>query len=194
MSKRMAAGLVIVMAISVVFSSGCATVLSGPNQKVNITSSPPGAKVYVDGKPLIAEFYPEVDEEGRRYREILRWTDRRYEYADETATPDTDGKTPIEANLSRRKIQTVRLELGGYEPYELTVTRGFNAITLGNIIIGGGIGIAIDAMTGAIFTLQPSTVAAHLDARQAKNTDNLDLVFVFGKGFEGDQIGQLTPQ
>ena len=40
----------ILLVFVALFSSGCATIVSGTNQKVSVTSQPPGAKVTADGK------------------------------------------------------------------------------------------------------------------------------------------------
>lgn len=41
------------------------------------------------------------------------------------------GKTPLQTKLKRNKKHLVQIELEGYQPYEVTLTRKFNAWYLG---------------------------------------------------------------
>lgn len=70
------------------------------------------------------------------------------------------GKTPYVAKLERKTEHTVKIELAGYKPYETTLTRKFNAWYIGNIFIGGLIGLVVDAATGSIYNLSPNQVNA----------------------------------
>jgi len=44
----------------------------------------------------------------------------------------------------------------GYEPCVVKVKKGFNAATLGNAIAGGGIGLAIDVLSGIVVSTKDS--------------------------------------
>ena len=44
----------------------------------------------------------------------------------------------------------------GYEPCVVKVKKGFNAATLGNAIAGGGIGLAIDVLSGSVVSTKDS--------------------------------------
>ncbi|MES2596921.1 MAG: PEGA domain-containing protein [Verrucomicrobiota bacterium] len=68
--------------------------------------------------------------------------------------------TPAEADLVRRSSHQIELELKGYAPYITTLTPSFNPVALGNILIGGLIGIACDSSTGAINKFSPGKVDA----------------------------------
>ncbi|MBE9469136.1 MAG: PEGA domain-containing protein [Bacteroidetes bacterium] len=73
------------------------------------------------------------------------------------------GITPITTRLSRKfKTQLVKIELDGFKPYEVNITREFNAWFIGNIFIGGIIGIIIDAADGAMYKLTPTQINAVL--------------------------------
>ena len=53
--------------------------------------------------------------------------------------------------------------MDGYRPYNITLRQTFNAWYLGNILFGGFVGLIIDHITGAIFTLTPDRVYADFD-------------------------------
>ena len=61
------------------------------------------------------------------------------------------GQTPLTVKLPRNANNRIRIELEGYEPYEIVTTKGFNPATLGNILIGGATGMLIDLATGGIY-------------------------------------------
>lgn len=69
------------------------------------------------------------------------------------------GVTPMVKLLKRNQIHILKLELEGYKNYETVLERKFNAWYLGNILIGGIIGLIIDPITGAIYRLEPGSVA-----------------------------------
>ena len=66
------------------------------------------------------------------------------------------GQTPVTAVVSRWGFHRVRIELAGYEPYEVKLEKTYNGDATGNIFIGGGL-IVIDALTGAIFNQDVSS-------------------------------------
>jgi hypothetical protein len=72
------------------------------------------------------------------------------------------GNTPLTENLSTKKIHTVKMELVGYHPYEMTLTKKTNSWVWGNIIFGGFIGLGVDAITGGLYRLTPEQVNADL--------------------------------
>jgi len=106
------------------FLAGCATVLTGFNQNVDINSNPVKARVTVNDQ----------------YK----------------------GETPLTVRLRRNKNNVVRIELDGYEPYEIVTKKGFNAVSLGNIMIGGAVGMLVDLATGGIFTVNPDLIYAKM--------------------------------
>ena len=72
------------------------------------------------------------------------------------------GKTPVTLDLKRNKSHRIRIELDGYQPYGVALKKRVNAWVLGNIIFGGIIGLVIDAVDGAIYTIKPDTIQAIL--------------------------------
>lgn len=72
------------------------------------------------------------------------------------------GKTPLRISLSRSSPHSVRVELPGYEPYIAEFSRTANAMTAGNLVIGGPLGFGIDCLSGAVYQLTPTQIHAHL--------------------------------
>lgn len=72
------------------------------------------------------------------------------------------GTTPIVADLKRKETHIVRVTLAGYEPYEVGLTRSVSGWVWGNIVFGGIIGLAVDAITGGLYKLSPEQLEAEL--------------------------------
>ncbi|MGE0552568.1 MAG: PEGA domain-containing protein [Gemmatimonadales bacterium] len=70
------------------------------------------------------------------------------------------GRTPLVADLKRKDKHVVRIELDGYLPYEVALARGTSGWVWGNIVFGGLIGLAVDAITGGLYQLEPREVSA----------------------------------
>ena len=65
------------------------------------------------------------------------------------------GKTPVTIPIPRSTSKpTILFELAGYEPAEVTLARTMSGTTAGNLILGGIIGVAFDAMTGKRLFIQ----------------------------------------
>lgn len=73
------------------------------------------------------------------------------------------GKTPFKTKLKRKHNHVVRLELDGYQPYEVELKRKFNAWIIGNAMIGGAVGVIVDLATGSFYYLSPKEVSAELE-------------------------------
>ena len=80
------------------------------------------------------------------------------------------GLTPLTEDLSTKDIHTVKMVLAGYHPYEMTLTKKTNSWIWGNIILGGFIGLGVDAITGALYKLTPEQVNADLKAKGLSST------------------------
>lgn len=105
------------------------------------------------------------------------------------------GKTPFQTKLKRNKKHLVQIELEGYQPYEVTLTRKFNAWYLGNILIGGAVGIIVDSVTGAMFYLSPKEIEAELQSGTVLKKDKGGEIYIgvaLTPNPEWQQIGQLT--
>ena len=54
------------------------------------------------------------------------------------------GNTPVFAKLTRKDNHIVRIELPGYQPLDLTLTRSVSGWVWGNVAAGGFIGLAVE--------------------------------------------------
>jgi PEGA domain len=77
------------------------------------------------------------------------------------------GQTPVVVKLARKEKHVVRMELDGYQPFEAALTRGTSGWVWGNIVFGGVIGLAVDAMSGGLYQINENSVAAQLQAANA---------------------------
>lgn len=131
--------------LSFLIISGCATILNGSKQDVQINSDPSGAKVYVNNT--------------------------------------YQGETPLTKSMERKSENIeIKIKLDGYKTYSLNLRRNFNGTTLVNIVLGGIIGIGIDAATGAMYKLDPSTVRADLEEKnEGFGSINEDGTYIYVK-------------
>lgn len=88
------------------------------------------------------------------------------------------GQTPVVADLKRKDQHTIRLDLDGYNPYELRMSRGTSGWVWGNIVFGGVIGLAVDAITGGMYKLKPEDINATLSPGTASVDRQGDLLVV----------------
>lgn len=74
--------------------------------------------------------------------------------------------TPCTFQISRKQEFIAHFELDGYEPQQIPVktevSGGGAAGMAGNLIIGGVVGIVVDASTGATMDHTPNPVYAHM--------------------------------
>jgi hypothetical protein len=71
-------------------------------------------------------------------------------------------QTPGELTLERKSTYDVRFEKDGYLPASSRIGQRSNGMVLGNILIGGLIGLAIDSSSGAAYYLEPEKVSVTL--------------------------------
>lgn len=104
------------------------------------------------------------------------------------------GKTPLVAELSRDTDHRIRIELEGYTPYEMILTRHVSGWILGNILFGGLIGIIIDAADGAIYNLKPEAISANLakNASVSSHRSGLYIVVALHPDTRGAMIGHMN--
>jgi len=103
------------------------------------------------------------------------------------------GKTPIEKKLKRNQEYQVLLKLEGYQPYETLLSKKFNAWYLGNILLGGVIGLIIDPITGAMYKLTPEELHANLANSTAFKTVGKDIYLAISLEIDPDweKVAQL---
>ena len=88
------------------------------------------------------------------------------------------GKTPIVVDLKRKEHHIVKIELPGYLPYETAFTRSTSGWVWGNLVLGGLIGLAIDAMAGGLYKLTPTEINAVLVANQQGHLYRDDVLYI----------------
>lgn len=88
------------------------------------------------------------------------------------------GKTPLVVELKRKEHHIVKIELPGYLPYETAFTRSTSGWVWGNLVLGGLIGLAIDAMAGGLYKLTPTEINAVLVANQQGHLYRDDVLYI----------------
>ena len=91
----------------------------------------------------------------------------------------------------------MRMELAGYQPYETTVTHSVSGWVWGNIVIGGLIGLAVDAISGGLYKLTPEQVSATMltkSASLARTPDGLYVAVVMTPEPGWQKVGQLQSE
>ena len=113
-----------------------------------------------------------------------------------TVDNQTGALTPYVAKLSRKNNHVIHLEAPGYAPADLTLTHSVSGWVWGNIVFGGLIGLAVDAISGGLYKLNPeqlTTTLATEHARVAPTPDGVYVVLVREAPREWLKVGQLTP-
>jgi hypothetical protein len=145
--------------------SGCASIIHGGNQIVDITSQPTGAMVTIDGK-----------EYGRTPQAISL---RR--------------KGRLKGELAPKKEYAVKIAVEGYLPYEMKLKRELDAWFFGNLLFGGVIGMIIDAADGAMYKLTPNQIIAQMGPATASTMtkDGIYIAVTLKADPSWEKIGQL---
>jgi hypothetical protein len=74
------------------------------------------------------------------------------------------GSTPATARLKRSDSYHILIEMPGYTTYEITMNRKISNWFWASILAGGVIGVAVDALSGCMYRLDPETVIAALQS------------------------------
>jgi hypothetical protein len=103
------------------------------------------------------------------------------------------GKTPFEIKLARISEHSVMLKLDGYQTYQTRLTKSFNGWYIGNILIGGIIGLIIDPITGAMYNLTPDQVNAQMNKGTAFKSNGKDVNVAIALNIDPTwkKVGQL---
>ena len=126
----------------------CATIVGEKTQLISIGTNPQEAKVSI------------TDEKGN---EVFK------------------GKTPTTVILEKAdgtyfggKDYALKVERDGYEPHIVTIRSEPNGWYIaGNLVFGGLIGwLIVDPLTGAMWTLSPSTIQINLETRSEKTSNS----------------------
>jgi hypothetical protein len=87
------------------------------------------------------------------------------------------GDSPAIVKLPRKHSYTITVQAGGYASQTMVITKKFNAWFVGNILFGGIPGGVVDAITGAMWNLEPSVLAVTLERTAAESGKGLEVVF-----------------
>lgn len=158
---------IITIGLLALIISGCASIIHGPTQMVNFMSQPVGATISIDGK-----------EYGKTPRSIeLRRKGRK------------------KGDRSKKKQFDVKIALDGYFPYEVKLNREMDGWLLGNLLIGGLIGIIIDASNGSMYKLTPDQVIAQMKSNSTamikSEDDRIYLAVTMKIDSNWEKVGQL---
>jgi hypothetical protein len=88
------------------------------------------------------------------------------------------GTTPAVVELDRKHPHIVKIELAGYQPFEATITRSVSGWVWGNIVFGGLIGLAVDAISGGLYKLSPEQMHAVLSKEGVGLLRKKDAIYV----------------
>lgn len=97
--------------------------------------------------------------------------------------------------MNRKDNHSVIIELDGYYPYEITLTKQFSGWVFGNLLFGGIVGIAIDAISGGIYKLTPDQLHAELNGNfiAHKEVKDSHILVVLEPQPSWEKIGNLLP-
>jgi len=141
---------------------GCATITRGVEEVFVVESNPVGAKVtLVYDEPVVLSV--EDNKEG------AEGTDIGYDEGEKTTITleKLEGFTPATFKIPRRGSFVVTIEKKGYQPVtthvETQMAAHGGAALAGNICLGGCLGAAVDAGSGATLEHIPSKVSVKLE-------------------------------
>jgi uncharacterized protein YceK len=106
----------------------------------------------------------------------------------------TQGTTPFVAKLSRKDNHIIHIAADGYAPADLTLTHSTSGWVWGNLLFGGIIGLAVDAISGGLYKLTPeqlNTTLAKQSASVAPTKDGFYVVLVPAAEQGWLKVGQL---
>lgn len=107
------------------------------------------------------------------------------------------GTTPALVTLNRDKAYTVKIELDGYKPYNAQLHPTLSGWVFGNILFGGVVGVAVDAVTGSMYKLEPNQLNACLASDESrviahmKQAEDCQVMVVTQADPAWERIGEL---
>ena len=96
-----------------------------------------------------------------------------------TVDGETKGKTPAMIDLKRKNSHKITIAMEGYQPYEIATTKKVSGWVWGNILFGGLIGLAVDAISGGLYNIEPEIIQAQLiksETNISSTTQGIDTI------------------
>ena len=148
-------------------ASACATVTRGVEEVFVVETNPVGAKVtLLYDEPVV--LYVADKKEGSQGGDIGIDESER----ETIVLTKLEGITPATFKIPRRGAFTVRIEKEGYNPVitrvETQMSTAGGAGLAGNICLGGCLGAAVDAGSGATLEHVPSKVSVTLEKAECQ--------------------------
>jgi len=106
------------------------------------------------------------------------------------------GVTPCTLELKRTGDYSIRLELPGYNEKTVYLERKYSGWFFCNILLGGIVGMFIDAMTGAIYVYDPKEIDVDLNSlgfKKPAKDSNLHIVVGLAPDPSWQKIAEMTP-
>lgn len=97
--------------------------------------------------------------------------------------------------MTRKDNHIITMQLDGYQVYEAIFSRQLSGWVFGNIIFGGFIGLAVDAISGGIYKLTPDQIQVELQSNNiaySKQTNESCFVVVLEPHSSWQKIGNLV--
>lgn len=87
-----------------------------------------------------------------------------------------NGSTPANPKLPRSHTYTLVFKVNGYKSKTIQLTHGLNGWFFGNLLFGGIPGGAVDAIDGAMWKLEPSSINVQLQTAMLNGQKHLAFV------------------
>lgn len=159
--------IIMLLAVVVLFSSGCATIVSKSEYPVSISSVPAGATITIK--------------------------DKKGEQVYKGETPVTV-ELKSKAGFFSGAIYEVTFEKPGYEPQTILVEKELDGWYFGNLLFGGVIGMLIvDPATGAMWKLPDSATATLVEKTSLLIIDGKELKVAFLDDVPAHLKSQMVP-
>ena len=88
------------------------------------------------------------------------------------------GVTPLIKDLKRGDEHIIKIEMQGYMPHEIALTKKVSGWVWGNIVFGGLVGLIVDAATGGMYILTPEQISVTLIKENAKHLYKKNTLYV----------------
>lgn len=105
------------------------------------------------------------------------------------------GNTPCIVNMTRKDNHYIHIELEGYQPFEAVFSRQLSGWVFGNVVFGGIIGLAVDAISGGLYSLTPDQVHAEMRSGNivmSKQSDDSYIAIVLKPDPSWTKVGNLV--